>query len=86
MLPLYAFRPSTQSQHCTHAVTFPSETITCAPYATQNAWSVNCSHIFAIDMEDWLFCAYLETTAATPDPRLTKRAWLRYGFAGSPGG
>ena len=47
MLPLYAFSPSTPSQHCTHAVTFPSETITCASYATQNAWCVNRSHTFA---------------------------------------
>ena len=41
MLPLHAFSPSTLSQHRTHAVTFPSETITCAPYAIQNAWCVN---------------------------------------------
>ena len=59
MLPLYTFSPSTPSQHCTHAVTFPSETITCASYATQNAWCVNWSHIFAVDIEYWLFCAYL---------------------------
>ena len=39
--PLYAFSPSTPSQHCTHSVTFPSETITPAPYTTQNAWCVN---------------------------------------------
>src|SRR4029453_4496266 len=37
-LPLYVFTLSTPSQHCTHAVTFPSETIALVPYAKKKPW------------------------------------------------
>src|SRR5262245_53454978 len=82
VLPLYVFTLSTPSQHCTYAVTFPSETITCASYATQNAWHVNCACIFAIDREGWLLFPYLWTTPASPNPCLTTWAELRCSPAG----